>query len=235
MGNQIVSATPGASALVIDGQTLSLGGPAITLSDDNAVASLGPSGLVVQYSDGSVSSFALPTSTTLADPTPLATIGNQIFSANPAASIIVVAGQTFNLASPATPPESNMIASVKTSEPVEYLGSGVSLFALSTLSPQAVASDIVGTVDGYVVATFSSGNALVVGSQTLSIGGPVATLGNDDVMSLGSSGIVIEEPGGEVTTFAIPTLAVTRNSATLTWSSGIISANASGKWASIPK
>jgi hypothetical protein len=233
IGNQTISAVPGASTLIVEGQTISLGGSAITLSDSNAVASLAPSGLVVQYSNGPVSSFALPTSIPTTNPTPIATIGNQIISAAPGASTLIVGGQTLSVGGPvATLSEYNAVASLAPSDlVVEYPGGGVSVYVFPTPSLQLPTGDI----DGYTVSTLSGGSALVIGSQTLSIGGPIATIGNDDVMSLGSSGIVISQPGGEVTTFAIQSSTLAQSTATLSSGNSSASAIASSELASIPK
>jgi hypothetical protein len=237
IGNQTVSAVPGASTLVVEGQTISLGDSAITLSDSNAVAFLAPSGLVVQYSDGPVSSFALPTSIPTTDPTPIATIGSQIISATPGASTLIIGGQTLSVGGPAaTLSGNNAVASLAPSGlVVENPSGGTSVFLLPIPSPQMSAGDIVGTVDGYTVSTLSSGSALVIESQTLSIGGPIVTVGNDDVMSLGSSGIVISQPGGEVTTFAIQSSTLAQSTATLASGNSSARAITSSELASIPK
>ena len=234
IGNQIISVAPGASTLVVEGQTISIGGSAMTLTESNAIASLAPSGLVVQYSNGAVSSFALPTSIPITDPTPIATIGSQIISATPGASILIIGGQTLSVGGQAaTLSENNVIASLAPSGlVVKYLGGGVSVLVLPTPSPQISTGDI---LDGYTVSTLSSGSALIIGSQTLSIGGPIVTVGNDDVMSLGSSGVVIQEPGGEVTTFAFQSSTIAQSTATLASGNSSASAIASSELASIPK
>jgi hypothetical protein len=231
IGSQTISAVPGASTLVVEGQTISLGGSAITLSDSNAVASLAPSGIVIQYSGGAVSSFALPTSLPKTDPTPIATIGSQIISATPGASSLIIGGQTLSVGGPAaTLSENNAVASLAPSGlVVEIPGGGTSVFLLPISSPQMSASDIVGTVDGYTVSTLCSGSALVVESQALSFGGPIVTVGNEDVMSLGSSGIVISQPGGEVTTFAIQSSTLAQSTATLESGNSSASAIASSE------
>jgi hypothetical protein len=237
IGNQTISAAPGASTLVVEGQTISVGGSPITLTENNAVASLAPSGLEVQYSDGPVSSFALPTSNPITDPTPIATIGSQIISATPGASTLIIGDQTLSVGGPAaTLSENNAVASLAPSGlVVEYPGGGASVFVVPTPSLQISAGGTIETIDGYTVSTLSSGSALVLGSQTLSIGGPIVTVGNDDVMSLGSSGIVLSEPGGEVTTFAIQSSTLAQYTATITSGNSSASAISSGELASIPK
>ena len=181
-----------------------------------------------------MSSFALPTSIPVTDTVPIATIENQIISATPGASTLIIGGQTLSIGGPAaTLSENNAIASLAPSGlVVAYPGGGVSVFVLPTPSPQISVGDM---VDGYTVSTLSSGSALLVGSQTLSIGGPIVTVGNDDVMSLGSSGVVIQEPGGEVTTFAFQSSTLAQSTATLASGNSSASAIASSELASIPK
>ena len=61
IGGQPISAAPGDSKVIINGQTITSGGNVVTLAGSNNVASLGASGLVVEGPGGSVSTFALPT------------------------------------------------------------------------------------------------------------------------------------------------------------------------------
>lgn len=111
--------------MAINGQTVTWGG-VVTLTDTNEVVSLGSDGLVVQYSGGDVSTFAIPSAT----------------------AAVTAAGYTIK----ATPGASNV----------------------------------------------------VVGTQTVSLGGEPVTMANNDVVSLGSSGVVIQMPGGAVSTVSLP-------------------------------
>jgi hypothetical protein len=63
IGSQTISAAPGDSTLVIGDQTITSGGSAVTLAGQHNVASLGSSGLVVNFPGGTVSTFTLPTAT----------------------------------------------------------------------------------------------------------------------------------------------------------------------------
>jgi hypothetical protein len=213
IGSQTISAAPGASTVVVQGQTLSAGGSPITL-DANVVASLGTSGIVIQYPGGGVSSVALPTAapqTGMAggdgnEPIPIVTIAGQVISALPGASTIVFQGQTLSIGgSPVTLP-ANIVASVGPSGlVVQYPGGGVSSFTLPTTAPDS--SGIIGTVDGSVISAVSGagGGKVVIGSQTLTVGGTPITLGDNDVVSLGASGVVVQKPGGGITTLSVPT------------------------------
>jgi hypothetical protein len=137
---------------------------------------------------------------------PIATIAGQVISALPGASTIVFEGQTLSIGgSPVTLP-ANIVASVGPSGlVVQYPGGGVSSFTLPTTLPDV--SGIVGTVDGSVISAVSGagGSKVVIGSQTLTVGGTPITLGSNDVISLGASGVVVQKPGGGITTLAVPT------------------------------
>lgn len=106
IGGQVVSAAPEASTVVIQGQTATIGGAPITLTDSNLVASLGPSALVIQYPGGAVSSYALPTTGTKASPVipagvlPITVGGQVITAATPGASTLVFGSQTLSIGGP---------------------------------------------------------------------------------------------------------------------------------------
>jgi hypothetical protein len=213
IGSQTISAAPGASTVVVQGQTLSAGGSPITLSA-NIVASLGISGTIIQYPGGGVSSVALPTAVPQIGVTgrgrneeiPIATIASQVISALLRASTIAFQGQTLSIdGSPVTLP-ANIVASVGLSDlGVHYPGGGVSSFTLPTTAPDA--PGIVGTVDGSVISVVpgAGGSKIVIGSQTLTVGGTPITLGGNDVLSLGASGVVMQKLDGGITTLAVPT------------------------------
>lgn len=139
VAGEVVNAVPGASTVVIKGQTLTAGGAPVTISGTDIVATLGSQGLTVQSAEGAVSSYALPT--------------------------------------PASP-----------------------------ASPGITAPAIIGTINGNVVTAAPGASSVVVGSETLKLGGPPITLSNNEVISLGSSGIVVQEPGGGVKTLPLATV-----------------------------
>lgn len=134
-GSQVISATAGASYVVVGSQTVTLGGAAITVAGQ-VVQLQSSAGLVVQNSaDGSFTTYAVPT----AEASPV----------NAAKSLAIYEGQTI---------------------------SGV-----------AIASSVA-----------------IVGGQTLTVAGSVVTLSGSQVASLGSSGLVVEAPGGKITTIPVP-------------------------------
>ena len=61
LGGEIIQAIPGATTLVVKGQTLTAGGPPVTISGTENVAILGHNGLIIQYPGGTASYFPLPT------------------------------------------------------------------------------------------------------------------------------------------------------------------------------
>jgi hypothetical protein len=92
---------------------------------------------------------------------------------------------------------------------VQIQGGQVSTITL----PKTTTVPSVATIAGNVVsitgvavtdAKASEKNVVVVVGQTLSIGGEVETIEGHQVVSLGSEGVVVQIPGGEVTTIAVP-------------------------------
>jgi len=58
---EVIHAVPGATTLVIKGQTLTAGGPPVTISGTDNVAIFSNNGLIIQYPGGTASYFPLPT------------------------------------------------------------------------------------------------------------------------------------------------------------------------------
>ena len=134
-----ITATPGASTIVYQGQTITSGGDVVTLAGTNIVASLGSSGLIVQSAGGAVTTYSIP------------------------AAVPVPTGS------------------------------------------------IIGTVAGYVITAAPGASSVAIGSQTLVLGGAPITLSGNQVLSLGTNGIVVQAPGGGVQTLPLPTTAPTTN------------------------
>jgi hypothetical protein len=132
---QVISAEPGATTLVVNGQTLSAGGPLITLDGTDDVATLDSERLIIQFPSGKVSTFTIPSA--VAAPSPLPTTHN-----------------------------------------VPTVLEGVAIAALP-------------------------GGAVLVGTQTVSIGEPAITISGDTVVTLAPVGLIIQEPGGVVSTLPI--------------------------------
>lgn len=200
---QIINAVPGASTLVIGDQTLTVGSPAITIHGTNNIATLGSSGLIIQYPDGVSSTFVanpIPTAQAFAKATPIATLGGQVISALPGASTLVIGDQTLSVGSPAvTIQGTNEVATLGRSGLIIQYPSGVaSTFALPTATSGSLA-----TIDGTPISTLSGGSAVVIGGQTVSVGGAPITLADHIVVSLASGGLIIQEPSGVQSTLAL--------------------------------
>ena len=62
---------------------------------------------------------------------------------------------------------------------------------------------VVGIVDGYTISAVPGESAVVIGGQTVTFGGSLITLADHDVVSLGPNGLVVQMPGGGVTTISV--------------------------------
>lgn len=116
---------------------------------------------------------------------------------------------------------------------VQFSGGGVSTFTLpSTSATAAPASITTVTAAGYTLTASAGASNVVLGTQTVALGGEPVTMANNDVVSLGSSGVVIQMPGGQVTTVWLPKVSETESAdGVLTTSAGRVgSAIASSKF-----
>jgi hypothetical protein len=202
VASHTISAAPGATNIVVGSQTATLGGSAITVS--GSVIKLTPSGVVVSdgSGDGAPNTYAVPTlagSPDVVPPTAIATIGGQVISAAPGDSTVVINGQAVTSGGAVvTLAGSNNVASLGPSGLIiQYPSGAVSTYTLPTAAPSVGA--IVGTVAGIAVSASAGASVISVGSQAVTSGGSVVTVGNN-VVSLGPSGLVVQMPGGGVTT-----------------------------------
>jgi hypothetical protein len=208
VANQVVSAAPGATNVVVGSQTAYLGGGAITVS--GSLIQLTPSGVVVNggSSGGPVNTYAIPTlagTHEIVAPTAIATIGGQIISAAPGDSTVIINGQVVTAGgAPVTLAGSNNIASLGASGlVVQYPGGSVSSYALPTVAPTPIA-----TVGGQVISAAPGDSTVVINGQIITAGGaPITLAGSNNVASLGASGLVVHYPGGSISTYALPTAA----------------------------
>ena len=191
---------------------------------------LTPSGIVVSdINNGPVGTYGLPAQAAAeAPPTqvPVATIAGQVISAAPGASTLVINGQVLTASGHAiTLAGTNDVATLGPDIlAIQFPSGGVSTYALPSLAPSA--AGIAGTVAGYSIAAAAGASFLIIGSQTVSVGGLPITLANNDVVSLGPSGLAMQMPGGGVSTITmmgVPSL----TSATLSSGNRVASAIAS--------
>lgn len=87
IAGQVISAAPGDSTVIINGQAITSGGQAVTLAGTNNVASVGSEGLIVQYPSGSVSTYAIPKSTPAAAGLSAAKTSSSLAKAGSSASV----------------------------------------------------------------------------------------------------------------------------------------------------
>ena len=231
---EVVIASPGASTVVIKGQTATIGGAPVTLAGSNVVATLGASALIVQYPGGGVSTYALPAAGTkptsvgspIGAPTAIATVGGEVISASPGASTVVIKGQTATIGgAPITLAGSNIVATLGPSALIIQYPNGVaSTYALpSAAAKTTLPPGVPITVGGQVISIAPGASTLVLGTQTLKIGGPAMTIAGNQVVSLSPAGLIVQLPGG-----GVKTLVLTSGSYSATATAGSSSTNAVG-------
>lgn len=147
--------------------------------------------------------------------TAIATVGSQTISAIPGSSGVVLPnGSTAKPGSVATITDSNskpIVVSVGSSGVFiggTSQGDSTSFFANPTLppGPPPPTSTAIGVIGGHTISAAPGDSTLVIDDQTITSGGNAVTLaGLNNVVSLGSSGLVVEFPGGTVSTFTLPT------------------------------
>jgi len=195
--------------------TLTPGGPAATVGNQGAVLSYGSQGVVVQYPGGQVSTLAAPTNNPAVAPnggTTVAGLNNAVLNYVP--SGVVVKGSdgastTLSAGGPAMTLSSNTILSYGPSGVVvQYPGGGISTLpppTPATVAPNGLVTTIAALSNA--VISYAPSGAVIQGSSgtptTLSLGGPVMTIGNA-VLSYGPSGVVVQYPGGSISTIAPP-------------------------------
>ena len=159
------------SKVVVSGQTLNIGGPPIT-AEGGKIVSLASAGLVVGSSTVPIASLSLATGVPrMVDGVTITPVAN---------SQVVVASQTLSVGGPAITQDGKVVS---LADGGLIVGSStIPLSSLPTGSPQIV--------DG-VTITPAGNDQVVVGSQTLSVGGPAITAEGGKVVSLASGGLVV--------------------------------------------
>jgi hypothetical protein len=198
----IISAAPGKSDVVVGSQTLSAGGGPITISGGGVVSIAPSGGGVVISNSGEVSTIALPSAPVNHPPVQTLGVvaGQTIAGAVVGSSQLVVGSQTLSVGGPVVTLIGNQVASLGSSGLVIQAPSGV----VSTYSIQTSTPALIGVIAGQTVSGVALGSSsALVGSQTFTIGGPIATLPGNQVASLGVNGLVVQAPGGVVTTIPV--------------------------------
>lgn len=195
-GSTYTASATGSSALVIDSQTISAGGPAATVNSQ--VVSLGSSGVVVGSSTVAISALGSPSSTISGA---IFTISGSAFT-DIANAPVTIGTTTLSVGGPAATVNGEVISAA--SSGIVIAGSTQSFSAIPSPSP---ASQAVFTI-GSNVYTETAGSDLVIGSTTLSPGGPAATVGGT-VVSLASNGVAIA-PASSTSNSVITTISTYR-------------------------
>ncbi|KAH8656972.1 hypothetical protein BGZ60DRAFT_136768 [Tricladium varicosporioides] len=163
---------------------------------------------VTQLSQASVTQN-IPTTTS---PPVIAVIGTNTISAAPDSSnIILPNGSTASVGVVLTLTDSNSVPVVVSvgSSGLVVTGAGVSSTyypnpAMAATTP-AVAPVPVATVGGQVISAVPGASTVIIGGQTVTSGGAAITIpGSNAVATFGSSGLIVQQPGGAVATYAIP-------------------------------
>ncbi|KAL9075633.1 MAG: hypothetical protein Q9157_003920 [Trypethelium eluteriae] len=180
IGMQAYTASGG--SIAIGSQTLSAGGSAATISGQ--VISAGLSGIVAGSSTIPYSAAPTPTELSSAASQAVATVGTQAYTVS--GDSILVGSQTLTAGGPAAT-VSGQVVSVDSSGIVV----GTSTFAYSAVpQPSSSTGGATFTVGSSVVTTFEANGAIIVGSSTLAVGGPGATVDGQSI-SAESNGLVI--------------------------------------------
>ncbi|KAL9078638.1 MAG: hypothetical protein Q9157_002437 [Trypethelium eluteriae] len=177
LDNGLYSASSG-QALTIGSATLTAGAPAQTISDH--VVSLGSAGVVV---DGNTVPYSeIPASGSPPD----FTLNGGVYTAPLPGQPLVVGSMTLTSGGPAATLSNGEVVSV---------GSAGVIIGSSTVpfytGPGSGASPSTFSVDGHVYTAPASGQSLVIGDETVSLGGPAATLPDGEVVSIGSKGVIL--------------------------------------------
>lgn len=176
VGSQTIGIGP-SSVVVVGTQTLSPGGPAITV--DGTPVSLAPSATAIVIG-GTTSKLPQAVTTAAAPPPPVLTIGSTTLTANAATQFSVAPGQTLTPGGAVT--ISGTVISLAPSASFLVIGGSTQL--LPTATPVVtVAPEI---VVGGTTFTGNSGLSFVIGGQTLAPGSVITVSGT--TISLNPSG-----------------------------------------------
>ncbi|KAF7880035.1 uncharacterized protein EAF02_007672 [Botrytis sinoallii] len=200
-GGEIISAIPGASTLIVAGQTITSGAPAITLSGSGSIVSLGSQGLVVQESNGVVSAYSIPT----AAPVPVVVssaiailAGGEIVSVGTDASNVILGSHSLVVNGPAITLSNSAVATLGAAGLiVQYAGGIVSTIPLSaaTSLPNhlAISEASVTEIRTSEIVIYSSGKPVSTYYSTLT--------DTTSITEIRTSEIIVYSSGKPVSTF----------------------------------
>jgi hypothetical protein len=227
IGSQVFTASAAdpdhPSALMIDGTTLTPGGPIATIG--GVAVSAGSAGLVV----GGTQTVPLPnpeSASAGASSQAVFTLGGSpitVFLPSGTSNAIVVDGTTLSPGGPAA----TMSGTIVSAGSAGLVVGGTQTIPLSDFGSASAdtASQAILTLDGSPITAFlpsGTGNAILIDGTTLSLGGPAATI-SGTVVSAGSAGLVIGgtqtvpwSETGSTSTAAASQAVITLGSSTIT-------------------
>ncbi|MCJ1338217.1 hypothetical protein MMC09_003503 [Bachmanniomyces sp. S44760] len=194
---------PGANGIGVGPVTIVPNGPAATVS--NQVVSAGASNLVVEGS--TIPLGAIFTPPPAAGSGAVVTIGGQTFTAaaDPGSNgAIVIGSNSLSVSGPAATIGGQVVSLGPSGIVIGSSTISLSPLPAAATNPLAGSSGVL-TIQGHTfsaVQPAGSSNEIVIGSATLSVSGPAATI-SGQVLSLGPSGLVI--PGTSIPLSALPT------------------------------
>jgi len=192
----------GTSGIVLPGVAPASIGEIVTLTDSNnkgVVVSVGSSGIHVG-TGASATYIANPTIPPLAPPTdgaltPVVTLNGEVIHAKPGATTLVIKEQTLTAGGPPVTLSGTDNVAILSHNGliIQYPGGSASYFSLPTVAPMQPQPS-------------KDASIVVYEGNTLSVGGPPATMTDNAVVSLGPSGVVIQRPSGTESTIPLAQL-----------------------------
>lgn len=202
IGSHSIGAVPGSSGVILPNGSTAHPGSVATLTDSHSqavVISVAASGIFIGGKTGSSSFIPNPTIV----PIPIATMNGKVISAVPEATSVIVGTKTAFLKGPPVTVDGSVFKLTPTGVVVvDGSGKSSSTFVVPTFGPSPPGASPF-MIDGFLVSVPVGASTIVIGDQTITYGGPLVTLSNHDVLSLGPSGLVIQMPSGGVSTVTI--------------------------------
>jgi hypothetical protein len=165
--DQTISTALGDNTLVINSQVTTAGG-LITLAGSNNAASLGPSGLVIQYPGGGVSAYSLPTPA-LSTPALVDTVtGIQVY-ASPGASMLSIGSQAVIIGGSPVTTSGDVVSLGASGAAIQKPGGGMTTLSVQLKTGAAVSSKLTSISSGMGTVTSRKGIASIIASSMLSL------------------------------------------------------------------
>ncbi|ESZ97341.1 hypothetical protein SBOR_2271 [Sclerotinia borealis F-4128] len=216
VGSKPFFAVPGSSGIILPSGFTASVGAVVTITDalNNPVIMSEDSSNIFVGSESYIVPTALSVLSNLINLANIDVVNGQIISIATGSSIsgapiATVAGQTISSGGSAATLYEGKIASLGV-DGVVIQGSGGYCTTIPIPNPTAPVTPAslidIGILGGHTISVGDmKGNSVaIVAGQTLSYGGPIATLSGGNIVSLGVNGVVIQAPSGKATTIPIP-------------------------------